>query len=357
MIGKFLPLHAGHQHLISTAIADLDAAGGRVDVVVCDRPGERPAAAERARWVEELFPEAAVHLVDDVCAWHGDEDCPPSCSTTWADHLGRHRLGPWTHVHGSEDYITPFAAALDAAPVLVDPSRRRHPIRGRGVRADLASGWDDLDPVVRAGLVRRVVVVGAESTGTTTLARDLAEQLGTAWVPEYGRTYSEERAAEAGSIFDVEWTSDDFDVIAHRQEALERGTIRRWTADAAASRPTRSWGPIVVCDTDLLATAVWHRRYVGGERPDLLDRARCHAPLLYVLTSPDGVPFEQDGLRDGEHVRTAMTDWFREALRAQRAPWVDVSGTPAQRVSAVETWLGEHAGAAIRTASPTTVAD
>jgi NadR type nicotinamide-nucleotide adenylyltransferase len=353
VIDKFLPLHAGHQHVIATAVD----AGGTTDVVVCDRPGERPDATRRAGWIRTLFPDVTIHVIDDICAWHGDDDCPPACSPAWAAHLAAHGLGPWTHVRGSESYVRPFADALDAQPVLVDADRHRHPVSGRAIRDDLGRHWDGLDPVVRAGLVRRVVVVGAESTGTTTLARDLAGHLGVPWVPEYGRTYSEERAAAAGSIFDVEWRTADFDHIAGAQEQLEDATIERWIQDAEASRPRRPWDPVLICDTDVLATAVWHRRYVGEPAPHLEDRARDRPPLLYVLTSPDGVPFEQDGLRDGEHVRHDMTGWFREALAAQGTPWIEVVSSRSQRIDTVTTWLDAYAGPAVHTSPPVSGCD
>lgn len=166
--------------------------------------------------------------------------------------------------------------------------------------------------------MERVVVLGSESTGSTTLAQDLAARLGVPWVPEFLREYADRKAAEAGSIWDIEWVPEDFDAVAEGQLALE----------AAAATDG-----LLVCDNDVLAVAVWHLRYLGEPAPHLL--ARVVPPRLYVLTTPGGVPFVQDGLRDGEHVREPMTDWFREALAAQPAPWIEVTGDPGERVDAV----------------------
>jgi NadR type nicotinamide-nucleotide adenylyltransferase len=168
--------------------------------------------------------------------------------------------------------------------------------------------------------VRRVVVLGSESTGSTTLARDLAQHLGAPWVPEFLREYADRKAAEAGSIWDIRWRSEDFDAVADGQLALEAEAI----ADAT---------DLVICDNDVLAVAVWHLRYLGEPAPHLL--ARVTPPDLYVLTTPDGVPFVQDGLRDGEHVRGPMTDWFRAALAAQPAPWIEVVADRQARVTQV----------------------
>ena len=79
------------------------------------------------------------------------------------------------------------------------PGPRRVPVSGTAVRADPAGALALLSAPVRACLARRVVVVGAESTGTTTMARALAGALRrtAAWVPEYGRELTARKLARA----------------------------------------------------------------------------------------------------------------------------------------------------------------
>jgi HTH-type transcriptional repressor of NAD biosynthesis genes len=189
----------------------------------------------------------------------------------------------------------------------------------------------DLLPMDRVGPVRRIVILGAESTGTTTLARDLADRMSVPWVPEYLREYAEERANEAGTIWDVVWTSADFDRVAAGQDELEHVAISTWVSDPDQYR-TGAQGRLVICDTDALATALWARRYLGEPAPRFLQQAAARPPALYLLTSPEGVDFYQDGLRDGEHIRGEMTDWFRTALRDQQVPWVELTGDEATRI-------------------------
>ena len=177
----------------------------------------------------------------------------------------------------------------------------------------------DPHPIARIESVRRIVIVGAESTGTTTLARDLADRMSVPWVPEFLRQYAKERADEAGTIWDVVWTSADFDRVAEGQDELEHAAISAWVSDPDRFRPGAK-GPLVICDTDALATALWARRYLGAPAPRFLEQAAARPPALYLLTSPEGVEFHQDGLRDGEHIRGEMTDWFRTALRDQHGP-------------------------------------
>src|SRR5581483_7884993 len=166
--------------------------------------------------------------------------------------------------------------------------------------------WAYLSPPVRAWLTRRVVVVGAESTGTTTLARALAGGYasrggvwaGTRWVPEYGRELTERKLAAlrerdpAATVAEVRWDRADFREVVRAQNAAE---------DAAA----RAGSPVLFCDTDARATAVWEERYLGSSSAPV--RAAARPADLYLLTDHEGVPFEDDGLRDGEHIREWMT--------------------------------------------------
>lgn len=309
VVGKFLPPHAGHSYLIDTACAGAD----RVVVMVCARPDDIVAADLRANVLRELHPAATVVVTaDDIPGDQGEET-----SKAWARRtvalLGR---APDV-VFSSEEYGERYAAFMGARHVRVDPARRRFPVSGTAVRADPWGNAEFLAPAVRAWFVARVCVLGAESTGTTTLARDLAAHYGCHWVPEYGRAYCEQRLAEA---FVIDWRTEDFTEIAQRQQADE---------DAAA----RHGGRLLICDTDALATSVWHERYLGTASAEVARLAAARAYALYILTGDD-IPFEQDGTRDGEHVRGWMTARFRQVLAARPEPWIEVRGDRSERLAA-----------------------
>ncbi|MEV5705403.1 AAA family ATPase [Actinoallomurus sp. NPDC052274] len=345
VIGKFYPPHAGHHHLIDTA-ADACA---RVTVVVAASTVESIPVALRAAWLRERHPQPHVEIVpvlDDVEVDYDSDEI-------WAAHVTAFRTGlatasghgvgalgvpPVDAVFSSEAYGPELARRFAAAHVPVDPPRDRFPVSGTAVRRDPAACWEWLSPAVRAYLTRRVVVLGAESSGTTTLSRALAAHYAarggvwaaTRWVPEYGRLYCEEKLAVARRadpglwIGDLDWSSEEFTVIAERQLALE---------DAAA----RSGSPLLVCDTDAFATCLWHERYVGAPAPDVERlHARAHHDL-WILTDTGGVPFEQDGWRDGESIRERMSERFREELDRRGLPYVVVTGTHEDRLATAVT--------------------
>jgi NadR type nicotinamide-nucleotide adenylyltransferase len=340
VIGKFYPPHAGHHFLIEAAAS----ACRRVTVVVMAANVESIPLAARVAWLREAFAGTAadvVGIMDDIEVDYEDDEI-------WAGHVALMRAAIKESVHAgvpvsavftSEPYGAQLARRFDAADVRLDQSRGTVPISATKVRADPVAHWDLLEPPVRGWLARRVIVVGAESTGTTTVSLDLAEALRarggvhalTGWVPEYGRALTVVKLAVARAIaeregrpeptvFDIEWQNTDFADVAVRQTADE---------DKAARRG----GPVLVCDTDALATTIWQERYMGAVTPEVAAAATAMPErALYILTSDEGISFEDDGLRDGEHLRAWMTGRFRDVLAGQDTPWIEVTGTRAARL-------------------------
>jgi NadR type nicotinamide-nucleotide adenylyltransferase len=318
VLGKFYPPHAGHKHLIDTAAAQVD----RLDVLVCCRDDQTIPGATRASWLREIHagqPGIHVHEVRDF----EDDDNAEAWARCTVDTLGCVPDIAFT----SEDYGDRFARCLGARHVSVDRDRRTVPTSGTLVRADPLGHWEHLAPAVRAWYARRVAIVGAESTGTTTLARALAAHYGTEWVPEYGREYCEQLVASGGRLETHRWTTQEFMDIAHAQLEREDGLARRCHK-------------LLFCDTDALATSLWHERYVGEASAGVRSIAASRSYALHVLTDCD-VGFVQDGLRDGEHLREWMTARFREELAASGRRWLLVSGSHENRMRIVTSAIDE----------------
>jgi len=313
VVGKFYPPHRGHRHVIDVAVSQSD----RATVLVVDGRDEDPPAETRAGWLRELHPDATVKVSRDI---ERDED-----SVAWA-RATRQAVGEQTidKVFTSEPYGSAWAAAIseqqesDCENVFV--GRGLVEISGTQVRSDPARYWDYIDAPVRAHYVKRVCIVGAESTGSTTLARSLAAAYETIWVPEYGREYTVEKFTIGTGD---RWLPSDFLRIALEQNALED----RMAREAPVG--------IMFCDTDSLATALWEEVYLGSSSDAVWRAADGHgAPYaLYLLTDHVGVPWEQDGLRLGDETRAAMTARFEEVLSARGLPWLKVSGTRSARLS------------------------
>lgn len=302
VVGKFLPPHAGHHFLIDTAISRC----AHVTVIICEKPDDRIPGNLRLEWLWEMHPEAEVRVIDDR---YDEND-----SRIWAENTVRWLGRAPDAVFTSEHYGDAYAAHMGSKHVMVDQARQKFPCSGTAVRADPFALWEHLSPAVRGWYAGRVVILGAESTGTTTLAMALAEQVQTVWVPEYGREYSAEKQ-ERG---ETDWATEEFFKIAREQDHRE---------DLSA----REANHILICDTNAFATTLWHRRYMGFHSPPLDEFGNSCRADLYILTG-DEIPFVQDGLRDGESIRHEMHGWFLEALVRQAVPWVLVTGSQEKRL-------------------------
>jgi HTH-type transcriptional repressor of NAD biosynthesis genes len=301
-IGKFYPFHLGHMYLIDVARANCD----HLIIWVCEKAEQVVPGHIRARWIQELYPDVEVRLVPDTLA---DDD-----TRGWAEYTLRVLGEAPDVVFTSEDYGEAYAKLMGSEHVLVDKYRVHIPISGTKIRNDAIASWAYLAPTVRAYYAKRIVVLGAESTGTTTLAKALAEHYQTVWVPEYGRDYC------LGWIDDKhkEWSTDEFVHIASEQSRRE---------DEAA----RNAYGVLICDTDAFATSIWHKRYMGFPSPQVRKIADKRKYDLYILTG-DEIPFAQDGTRDGEQIRHDMHQWFVEALEKSHRNYILVKGSHEERL-------------------------
>lgn len=314
VVGKFMPLHRGHQVLIEAALADSDD----VTVVVYDSqpPGEYPPMPVelRLRWLRELYPaaESILALPDPLSS----DD--PRDAGFYAD--GLRFLGPFDRFYSSEPAYGRFAQLLGAEHVVVDAARAAVPISGTRIREDPYAhrGW--LDPAVYASLVRKVVCVGTESAGKTTLARALAARHGTLWAHEYGR--------ELWVAQDLSGSFADHLRIATRQHAREE----------AARRQARRF---LFCDTNAWTTLMWSLWTYGvadARLHELVDRTV--GDYEWLLCDAD-IPWEDDGTRELRDGAAARFHAFQVAdLERRSIPYRRISGTLDERLEAVDAVLG-----------------
>lgn len=324
IVGKFCPLHLGHEFAIREMMADCEE-GIILSYTNPEFDGCDPA--KRRRWLNARFPGARA-LVLDGC------DVPPNDAAE-IDHrrfvarLCRARLGGSVEaVFTSEGYGDGFAQELtrcfrEAEPahppvqhIAVDAARAHFPISGSALRADIHANRRFLSPEVYADFVVRVCLLGGESSGKSTLAKALAERFGTACVPEFGRELWERQGGHLAFA--------DMRVIAETQIARE---------DAAARQAHR----FLFCDTSPLTTLFYSRHLFGKADRALLALAHRRYDL-HLLCAPD-IPFAQDGTRRDEAFRARQHRWYLDQLAARDLRWAEVSGSVAQRVAQVEAML------------------
>jgi NadR type nicotinamide-nucleotide adenylyltransferase len=296
VIGKFYPPHKGHKYLIEQGCSHVD----KLTVIVCDHKSQKIPGKLRAAWIKEMVPAVKILVVADCI--------PENDSKGWADYTIKILGYVPDVVFTSEDYGDAYAHFMGAKHIQVDKERKTVPIAARQIRSNPLEHWGYLEPCVRAYFAKKVCVVGAESSGTTTMAKALAEYYKTVWVPEFGREYTETKLLEG----EVKWKTEDFILIAQQQNKIE---------DECA----RQCNKILICDTDSFATSLWHERYIGfiSSQVEALSAGRHYD--IYFLTDVD-IPFVQDGTRDGEHIRLNMHKRFEGELRKRNKPYILLSG-------------------------------
>ena len=305
ILGKFLPPHRGHLHLIQEALRRVDT----LTLLVCSLEREPIPGALRYEWMRELVPNARVMHVTDENPQYPEEH--PDFWSIWIKTIRDHEPSKIDVVFTSEDYGDELARRLDAVHECIDRERSVEPISGTAIRNDPMMHWEFIPEPVRPFFVRRIVLTGSECTGKTTLAPLLAAHHQTVWVPEYGREYVD--ALTRPLRF------DDVEQIARGQIASE---------DRAARRANR----LMILDTDLISTAVYSRHYFG-EAPDWLDETiEARKGDLYLLSGID-VPWVADGMqRDRGDRREEMQQLFRDALREFDVRRVEIRGSVEERL-------------------------
>ena len=333
VVGKFAPLHRGHEHLIQHAF---DACDEVIILSYCKPEFTGCEAERREQWLEKLFPAARVlvatdaRLVSSLADGAGFREVPSNDADEiihrrFCGFLCQQVLGVNVEaVFTSEDYGEGFAAELtryfreqdSAVPevrhVLVDRARKVVPVSGTLLRADVHANRGWLSPAVYASFVRRICLLGGESSGKSTLAEALARELDTCHVTEYGRDLWELK--KGALVF------DDMLQIAERQIASEEEAARR------ANR-------YLCCDTSPLTTLFYSHHLFGRAEP-ALQRLADRPYDLTVLCEVD-FPFVQDGTRQSESLRSIQHNWYLRELAERAIPFLLVTGSVADRVRAV----------------------
>lgn len=177
-------------------------------------------------------------------------------------------------------------------------------------------------------MLKKVVIIGPESTGKSTLCELLAQHFNTEWCPEFAREY----LLTNGSNYNF----DDLLTIAKGQVALEEEYV---------SMVNKNNLPILFIDTDLYVMKVWSEYVFGKCHQYILDEIAERKYDLYLFCNVD-LPWVKDELREypDENTRKELYQIYKDLLINQKVPWVDISGNYQERVQKAITAVDRHIG-------------
>jgi HTH-type transcriptional repressor of NAD biosynthesis genes len=280
---KAYPFHLGHKHLIDSAIEQCDT----VHVMVCSLKREKIAGELRYQWVKETYrnnPNVNVIHCDDENPQH-----PPECTSVdefynkyWVPTVYKH-VKELDAVFTSEDYGDEFASYLGVKHVLVDKARTAYPVSGTSVRENPYANWGLIPDNVKKYFMKKIVILGPESVGKSTMVKKLAEHLGCKYIEEFGRTYTELFGTNNLEIF-------DFESIAHWHNVeIENAEIDKY----------------LIVDTEAITTKIFAEMYLGKRESEskFIDEIISEQHFdLYLVLNVD-VLWVDDGTRDFQEGR------------------------------------------------------
>jgi HTH-type transcriptional regulator, transcriptional repressor of NAD biosynthesis genes len=301
--GKFLPLHLGHVYAIIHASSMVDelyvvlSHSDKRDRELCENTNMEYVPAQiRLRWLSKLTKDMPHVKIVSV------EDEDDQVNYNWAEgaQLIKEKIGKSIDfVFSSErEYEVIFQELYpDAKHILIDPNRSHVNISATKIRNEgVFQNWAYIPDVVKPYFVKKVVIVGTESCGKSTLTKNLAKIYNTTFVEEYGRTVCEELGGCDGIIVE-----DDYLQIAYGHKLAENKAIKE------ANK-------LVFIDTEAIVTQFYSNLYNQAYQPVLDEVAKRQDYDLWLFLEPD-VQWVDDGLRvHGEEITRGKNNDVLKAL-------------------------------------------
>jgi len=317
-LGKFAPLHKGHELLIKTAINEMD----HVIVVIYDDPITNISLCIRANWIRQLFPQIEVIEGKNAPTVTGYTSEIKRIQENYILKL----LNGITisHFYSSEPYGEHMSRALGAVNRVVDQNRTRIPISATKIRKDFFLNKQYVSNVVYKDLITNIVLLGAPSTGKTTLAEHLASFYNTQWMPEYGREY---------------WDKYQVDRRLSLDQLVEiaEGHIERENELLLQSNK------FLFSDTNAITTLIFSYYYHQKALKKLVDLAR-QAEKRYdlVFVCDTDIPYENTWDRSGIVNRKRFQKKTIEELHRREIPYYTLSGTIEERTKEAHRILSNY---------------
>jgi len=311
-LGKFAPFHVGHEYMIKEALKTVED----LTVLIYEAPGLTDVPlAQRAQWIREFSPKIEVIECGDGPTEVTYEIAGMQEQEKFViQKLEERKI---THFFSSEPYGEHMSAALGARDVRIDQGRSSVPISSTKIRNDLFAHRSFLSPRVYFDHLTKVVLLGAPSTGKSTLTEKLAEHFKTTFMPEYGREY---------------WELNNIQRRLTSEQLLEIATTHRERELAMAYEAKQYF----FIDTNAITTKIFSEYYHGDTLPRLRELANeTKERYNVVILCGDDIAYDDTEDRSGEANRADFQKATIAELNELGIEYHEVNGSVQERISEV----------------------
>ena len=186
-------------------------------------------------------------------------------------------------------------------------------------------------------MIQKIVIIGPESTGKSTLCQQLATHYNTQWCPEYAREYLLK--------YGTDYSFEDLATIAKGQLALEdefSEKVLKVNQSTSSRLPDFPSSGLLFIDTDMYVMKVWCEFVFGQCHPFILDEIVHRKYDLYLLCNTD-LPWVKDELREYPDLETRekLFRIYKDLLINQNTPWIEIKGSDEERLQIAIESIGQ----------------
>jgi HTH-type transcriptional regulator, transcriptional repressor of NAD biosynthesis genes len=313
VFGKFLPFHKGHEAMMRFALTQCDY----LSVLICCSDKETIRCDARKSWIEKTFEKE--NRVEVVSYIYKEDELPntsvtsEAVSSVWAA-IFKELFPHHSLLITSEPYGEFVASFMHIEHMPFDMDKKQFPVSATSIRNDLFVNWNFLPDSVKPFFVIKVVILGTESTGKTTLTKQLAGYFNCSAVTEAGR--------------DIVADSKDF--------AFEDLHIIAYEHAKRIDKATTGNSALIIIDTDIHITKSYALFAFQQPLPVPETIMAVNKADLYLYLNND-VEYIQDGTRLTEDDRNLLDHSHRKVLNEHNIPIIEIRGNWEQRfATAVE---------------------
>lgn len=305
VLGKFYPFSLGHKYLMDTAISQCST----VFIMICSLQSEIISGEIRYNWIKETYKDnhnVRVIWCDEELPQHTDEckSIDDFYNKYWCPAVYS-RINKLDVIFTSENYGDEFAEYLGIKHELVDLDRKTVPISGTIIRENVSLNWNYLPKIVQNYFMKKILIVGTESTGKSTLTKLLAEHYKCEYVEEYGRTYDETiKPAKT-------WTVNDYEIVAQTHYKNIENKLDK----------------LLIIDTDAITTKLFGEMYIDNFSSEIIEEIINKQQFDLILFLNTDVQWVNDGTRDFEDRRLEHFNKIKNELSSRNLNYKIISGS------------------------------